>query len=144
MQKIIISQYFAAPRSHIFQELADHVRFGEIVGANISRIQEGQDGYPNGVGSVRRIAMPLGMSFQETIVEYDHDSKIVYSVSQGSPIKSHRGVLVFSDVDGGTLLDYSIEFEPRWPVPGLGSVLHQVIKGPIDKGLKQFAQSFTS
>lgn len=138
MQKIVITQQFKAPVGEIFPVLADHQRFGEIVDADISRIKEGQD-FPNGLRSVRKISLPLGLSFEETITRFDVNKLIEYRVTRGSPIKSHLGRLEFSSVGDETLLNYTIEFEPKVAFPGWGRLLKRIIEGPIAKGLKRYA-----
>ena len=143
MQKITISQQFNAPTDKIFADLADHHRFGEIVGADIHRIKDGSDEI-NGLGSVRQIKLPFGLSFEETIVTFEPDKKIQYAVTKGSPVKSHLGTLTFTSQDAGTNLHYTIEFQPKLSVPGWGWLLKQVIEGPIKKGLKQYADALKS
>lgn len=141
MNKIVMSQRFPMSIEKVFERLSDHESFGLLIGANITRIKTSEDQNPNGVGSVRRIVPFPGGAFEETVTAFEPLSLIEYKVTKGSPIKHHKGTLVFTENDGETQLDYLIEFVPKLPLPGWGSVLSWVIRSPIEKGLAQFAKS---
>jgi hypothetical protein len=126
-------QVFPAPRSKIFKFFGTHEKVGLIFGGKFERIKDGEDAKnPDGLGSVRRITLPLpGPSFEETVITFQPETLIEYIVSRGSPIKNHLGHIEFSDApNGGTRVKYSITFEPRIPCTGL------VIKGILAAGFK--------
>ena len=62
--------------------------------------------------------------------------------NKGSPIKNHRGRMEFSDEQGQTRLNYTIDFEPRLPFVLLGSILEKAIEKPIRDGLKRLAERY--
>lgn len=141
---IEINQHFNAEPSDVFPVLSDHEHFGKLVGANIRRIQQGQAPFANGMGSVRRIHVFPGVSFEETITDFLPGQLIEYKVTKGSPIKNHVGTLRFSSPSTGqTLLNYTIVFEPKLPVPGWGSLLRRIIEQPIRKGLADYANALS-
>jgi hypothetical protein len=142
--RIEIRQSFAAPLTEIFSALTDHVSFGEIIGKDIVRIVDSPDENKNGVGSVRRIRSFPVPAFEETVVTYVPNELMEYVVSKGSPIKNHRGRMVFAQEQSETRLDYTIEFEPKLPFILLGSVLKQAISKPIRKGIERFAAKFSA
>ncbi len=144
MNTITISQRFRAPRQTIFDALCDHENFGRLTGATITRIRDGQPPYPNGLGSVRRIKVFPAPAFEETVVTWEPGHLMEYEVTLGSPIKNHRGRMVFREEAGETVLDYTITFEPRLPLPLLGTLLEQVIGWPIARGLRRYAASLAS
>jgi uncharacterized protein YndB with AHSA1/START domain len=117
-QHLQFEQFFAAPRQQVFAFFADHERFGRAwwpARCRCLKTAAGDDA--NGLGSVREIAI-AGVRFQETITAYQPSDLIEYRVTQGGPFKNHLGRMRFSDVPGGTLLHYTIEFDSRWPLAG--------------------------
>ncbi|HEX4872611.1 MAG TPA: SRPBCC family protein [Nevskiaceae bacterium] len=117
-QLLRFEQFFAAPRETVFAFFSDHQSFGEIWPGRFERIQVAPAGDdPNGLGSVRRVRS-AGMVIEETITAFEPPARIEYRVTRGGPLKNHRGELRFTEVPGGTQLDYQIEFEPRWPLTG--------------------------
>ena len=122
MQHIVIQCTFNAPIEIIFEQLTDHETFGKLIGANIARIQEGSDGNPNGLDSIRRIRVFPAPAFEEKVVAFEPNKRMEYVVSKGSPIKSHIGKMVFSESDGVTHLHYTIDFEPKIQLPLTGQL----------------------
>ena len=146
-QHIDLIQEFKAPVDTIFAELTDHVKFGKLLNAKITRIVDGQGDDPNGLGSVRKITpVPLA-DFEETVVTFKPNELMEYAVSQGSPIKNHIGCMEFSAIDAGggresTRVRYTITFEPRLPIPFLGGLLKKAIEAPVKKGLLHLAERY--
>ncbi len=139
-QQITITQNFNAPIETVFAALTDHNNFGKVVSATIRRIKDSESDNVNGVGSIRRIT-PLPFShFEETVVTFEANKLMEYVVSKGSPIKNHKGCMVFSEAGGKTQLHYTIDFEPK--IPFLGTLLKGLIEGPLVKGLKKLAVSY--
>lgn len=139
MLQIEIQQVFDQPLDEVFSVLSDHVHLGHIVGADIQRIVDSNSADINGLGSVRRISSFIIPAFEETIVNFKPNELIEYTVSKGSPIKNHLGSLRFSQQNNQTLLDYTIAFEPKINLPGWGRLLAVLIRAPIAKGLKKYA-----
>jgi len=124
-QTVRFEQFFATPRAQVFAWFADHEKFGRIWPGRTRRIQASADpANPNGLGSVREVRSG-GLTFQETITAFDAPARIEYRVTQGGPIRNHLGRMLFTEVSGGTKLDYTIEFDPRIPLTGglIASVL---------------------
>ena len=146
-QYIDLMQEFKAPVNAVFTELTDHEKFGKLLKAKITRTVDGQDGHLNGLGSVRKITpVPLA-DFEETVVTFEPNKLMEYVVSKGSPIKNHIGRMEFSAVDspdGGesTRVRYTIEFEPKLPIPFLGSLLKKAIETPVKQGFATLAASY--
>jgi len=117
-QTVRFEQFFAAPRDKVFAWFADHEKFGRIWPGSTRRVQDSADGANvNGLGSVREIRS-AGQVFEETITAFEPPERIEYKVTKGSPIKNHRGEIRFTAVEGGTRLDYTIEFDPKIPLTG--------------------------
>jgi uncharacterized protein YndB with AHSA1/START domain len=124
-QTVRFEQFFAASRERVFAWFADHEKFGLIWPGRTRRVQASAEAAePNGLGSVREVST-AGIAFEETITGFEPPARIEYRITKGSPIKNHRGLLLFTDVTGGTKLEYTIEFDPKLPLTGglIASVL---------------------
>ncbi len=141
-QHIQITESFNAPVETIFKILTNHEEFGRVINAKIKRVVDSQRENKNGTGSVRRINAFPGISFEESVTAFEQNRFMEYTVSKGSPIKNHKGRMEFSEHEGITRLNYTIDFEPKLSVPFWGSILKAVIGKPIQKSLKQFAERF--
>tara|TARA_R110001592_G_scaffold135779_1_gene352239 strand:- start:4877 stop:5305 length:429 start_codon:yes stop_codon:yes gene_type:complete len=138
IQTITINQAFDAPVKQVFSTLSDHEKFGKICGINMERIVDGATDL-NGLGSIREIKIGVLPSFQETITKFIENKRIEYKITQGSPIKNHIGVLVFSELKGKTQLKYTIELESK--IPCTTALIKAVLGFGIKKGLKRYAGS---
>ena len=141
-QRIEIQQSFKAPVEDIFKTLADHVSFGKVIETKIKRAIDSQEQNKNGVGSVRRISSFQFPSFEETVLKFENNKLIEYTVSKGSPIKNHKGRMEFSENNGVTNLFYLIEFDPKPPFIFLGSILRKAIDNTIRNGLKKLSEEY--
>jgi uncharacterized protein YndB with AHSA1/START domain len=138
-QNIKLQQFFAAPKSVVFRYFADHEHFGRLwwpARCRIVKLSSG--GEPSGVGSVREMRVGT-IRFEETITAFTPEDSIEYRVTRGGPFKNHVGYMQFVDVPGGTQLDYSIEFDSRWPLVGnlIAGILHAAwlrgVAGAVDR-----------
>jgi uncharacterized protein YndB with AHSA1/START domain len=138
IQTVTINQVFDAPLKQVFATLSDHEKFGQICGINMTRIKDGTE-HLNGLGSVREIKIGVLPSFQETISKFVDNERIEYKITQGSPIKNHLGVLIFSEKKGKTHLNYTIQLESKIP---LTTALIKIVLGTgIKRGLKRYART---
>lgn len=135
-QKIKVVQEFDMPVQQLFDTLSEHENLRQIFAPmRITRLSDGKDSR-NGVGSARKMSLPLAPSFVETTLMYRQNELIEYAITQGiSPIKNHYGVMKFTDLGNRSRLDYQIEFKGR--VPLLGAVVKRVLENGIRKGLKK-------
>ncbi|MGP4843498.1 SRPBCC family protein [Marinobacter sp. 1Y8] len=126
---IRIQEQTNVPREKVFALFADHQRFGKLLGAPVKRIRDSDQADPNGVGSIRKIGIgPIGL--EETVTLFEQDQRIEYTITSLSPIRHHIGRILFSDVDGQTFVDYTIEFEDIVPFSG------KVIKAALDQAIR--------
>jgi len=140
LKTINMQQKFNAPVKEVFEVLSDHQKFGKICGINMQRTKEGDDG-ANGLGSVRKIGIGPLPSFEETITGFVPNEFIQYKITQGSPIKNHVGELKFSELEGTTTLDYTIELESK--IPFTSSIIKNALESGITKGLSKYARSLS-
>ncbi|MAX56068.1 MAG: MxaD family protein [Alcanivoracaceae bacterium] len=132
MQRIEISKTFPFSVDKLFNFLSDHENLELIFApAKIQRIKEGKDS-PNGVGSTRNMKILIAPAFHETVTRVVPNELIEYTITKGSPLKNHKGVMRFSDTGtGGSRLDYTIEFEGKLPLIG------PIIKAGLDQGIRR-------
>lgn len=144
MQHIVIKQSFNAPIETIFNILTDHEAFGRIINAKMKRVVDAGEENKNGLGSVRRIYLLPGLTFEESVVTFEPNRLMAYRVTKGSPIKNHRGQMEFIREKGKTCLTYTIDYEPKLPFFLLGSLIKSAIAKPMVKGLKKLAAQYDS
>ncbi|MDX1754555.1 MAG: SRPBCC family protein [Marinobacter sp.] len=135
MYTIEIEETFDVPRNKVFALFADHDRFGKLLGAPAKRIKDSTQADPNGLGSVRKIGIgPIGL--EETVVGFEPDSLIEYTITSKSPLKNHMGRIRFEDTeDGKTRVNYTITFDDI--VPFTGKVIQAALEQGIRKGIKR-------
>ncbi len=136
-QHINIIKEFDASVEKVFATLSEHENLNKIFApAKITRISNGKDSR-NGVGSARKMSIPLAPSFVETNLVYQENKLIEYAITSGiAPIKAHRGIMKFSDLGNNrSRLDYSITFKGR--VPFIGSIIKIALENGINRGLKK-------
>ena len=141
-QHIKITQLFNEPVDTIFSLLTDHEAFGQVINTKIKRVVDSQGENKNGLGSVRRISAFPAPAFEETVVTFEPARLMEYVISKGSPVKNHKGRMEFSDEQGQTRLNYTIDFEPKLPFVLLGSILKKAIEKPIREGLIRLAERY--
>jgi uncharacterized protein YndB with AHSA1/START domain len=142
-QTVRFEQFFAAPRERVFAYFADHEKFGRLWPGRFRRLRQSADAaHPDGLGSVREIRAG-GMRFEETITGFEPISSIEYRITRGGPIKNHVGRLRFTEVPGGTKLDYTIEFDPRLPLTGglIASVLCTAFSRGVQRAVEDLAEN---
>lgn len=139
LQTIHVVQAFNAPVSEIFSTISDHEKFGKILGAEVTRVKDGE-GALNGLGSVRELKIGPLPSFQETITGFVDNQFIEYKITQGSPIKNHIGKIRFSEAQGLTTVDYTIKLESK--IPFTSALIKTALGSGIRKGLKKYAKTY--
>ena len=130
---INLNHYFDRPVAEVFAALADHDNLSTVFGVPVNRIKDGST-EPNGLGSVRRIGPPV-VGAQETVTAFSLNDRIEYCVTKnGGPIRRHHGEMLFSEVDGGTALQWTIRFSS---LPVVGRLLEKVLSSGINQGLNR-------
>jgi hypothetical protein len=140
MQRVHVIQDFPQPVSELFAYLSEQENLEPLFGAKIKRLSDGDDGTRNGAGASRELRVGPLPGFVETNVEVIPDELIRYRITRGGILKNHEGVMRFSSQgDGGTLLDYTIEFDGK--VPLLGPIVKRGLTKSIKDGLRRYAAS---
>lgn len=115
-----------APIDKVWGLLSDHEGMtGWVPGLKASLTTPGST-ERNGIGAVRRIAMPgPAPAIVEEIVAYEPSRRLSYKALAGVPLKNYGGDVELSEVAGGTRIDYTISADSR--VPGFDTVAVKVI-----------------
>lgn len=131
MYTIEIDETLDVPRSKVFAVFAEHERFGKLLGAPARRIKDSDQADPNGLGSVRKIGIgPIGL--EETVVGFEPDSLIEYTITSLSPLRNHFGRIRFEDTpEGKTRVNYTISFDDIIPFTG------HLVRGALEQGLRK-------
>jgi uncharacterized protein YndB with AHSA1/START domain len=132
MQRVDVTHDFTLPVERVYAFLAEHENLGPLFGARITRLRDG-DSNRNGVGSARTLKVGPLPSFVETVVEAVENERIVYRITQGSPLRGHEGVMSFSALPTGSRLRYTIAFDAV--VPGVAPLVAIGLKRNITRGL---------
>mgnify|MGYP001627838103 CR=1 FL=1 len=133
--RVEITETLPCSRSRVFELLADHNRLGSLVGLPVKRIRDSDQADPNGTGSVRWIGVgPVG--FEETILMFEPEHLIEYSVTSFSAFRNHLARIRLSALpDGSTRLHYTAEFDEV--VPYSGRTLELAVERVLRRGVER-------
>lgn len=139
--RIELTEQIPFSRDGVFRRLADHNQLGSLVGLPIKRIRDSDQADPNGTGSVRWIGIgPVG--FEETILTFEPDHLIEYSVTSFSAFRNHSARIRLSELPGiGTRIHYTVEFDET--IPFSGRSLELATKRVIKRGLKNLKEALS-
>src|SRR4051812_20407405 len=114
-----------AERTKVFDLFADRENYRKLVPVGVRLIEPGAESR-QGIGAVHKLGVgPLGI--REQIVGLDYGRSITYRAISRMPVRHYIGNVVFTDVPGGTRIDYTLDVEAAMPLPGF--VLKGMAKG---------------
>ncbi len=106
-----------ASTAEVWAALADHAGMSSWGPGVKATVEKPGLADPNGVGAVRRIAVPGPMpAIVEEITRFDADTALGYKAVSGVPFKGYRGLVELAPVDDGTRISWTISAEQRVPV----------------------------
>ena len=133
MKTITFDHDYAAPVDRLFDHLAEHENLAPLFGTRIERLRSG-DNERNGVGSARKVSFGGLLPFEETVTVFELNERIEYTITKGTPMRDHLGVMEFSSApSGGSRLTYTIRFDSA--VPGLPALVAAAMNRSISSGL---------
>jgi uncharacterized protein YndB with AHSA1/START domain len=136
MATVLIDRELPVPPAQLYAYLSEHENLGELFGARVERVRDG-DTSRNGVGSARRLKVGPLPWFEETTTEAVPDELIVYRITKGSPLRGHVGRMEISPAPGGSRLRYEIRFGAV--VPGLDRVVALGLDRTVRQALERYA-----
>ncbi|MCK7545102.1 SRPBCC family protein [Marinobacter bryozoorum] len=130
-----LTEQLPFPREQVFSLLSDHNRLGELIGLPVRRIRDSDQADPNGTGSVRWIGIgPVGI--EETIITFEPDHLIEYTVTSFSAFRNHLGRIRLSETpDRLTGLHYTVDFDEV--VPYSGTTLQAAMQRVLNRGARR-------
>ena len=138
MQRVHVTQDFPQPVDELFAYLSEQENLEPLFGAKIKRLSDGTDGTRNGVGASRELKVGPLPGFVETNVEVVPNELIRYRITKGGVLKNHEGLMRFSSKDGGSRLDYTIDFDGK--VPGIAPLVKAALTRNVSAGLRKYAE----
>jgi uncharacterized protein YndB with AHSA1/START domain len=138
VQQVLVERDFEQGADRVYAYLAEHENLSAIFPARVERVRDGQNGDRNGVGSVRRLSFRGLLPFEETVTATEPNRRIAYRITKGTPLRGHRGEMLFSEREGGgSHLRYEIVFGSA--VPGVAAIVAASLRRSIAKGLDKVA-----
>lgn len=135
VQWVHVERDLNAPPEEVFDHLAEHENLAALFGVKVTRLNDGDDGSRNGVGSRRELKVGPLPTFDETTTRYERPSLIEYRITRGGVLKDHVGTMELSPTpSGGTHFVYRIRIEGK--IPGTSGVLAKGLTRSIERGLK--------
>ncbi|WP_330231782.1 SRPBCC family protein [Nocardia sp. NBC_00508] len=134
MASTTVDAVIPAPREVVYRLFADRESLNaHLLPVQIKLTKPGLT-EREGVGAQHLVGIgPVGVT--EEITELVPGERMEYKVVKGAPVKRHVGIVTFADADNGTLVSYTMESDPKLPVPskvvefGLKNLIDVLIKG---------------
>lgn len=128
MTAVTREQVIPAPRDVVFDVIADRERSGEYLPLS-TRLDQPGTASRQGIGAVHFLGIG-SIGVREQITGLDQNERLTYRVVSGLPVRSHQGVIEFFDDPAGTRVRYTMDSQPKVPLPGfvLRTILNRMIK----------------
>lgn len=133
MTRSTVEAVIAAPRPRVYEVFADRESSGDFLPLSTRLITPGTE-ERQGVGAVHFLGFGK-VGIREQITELVPDERIAYQVVGGLPVREHTGLIEFSDDPAGTKVVYTMDSDPKVPVPAvvltaiLNTLMGQMISG---------------
>ncbi|MEU2031021.1 SRPBCC family protein [Nocardia amamiensis] len=115
MASTTVDAVIPAPREVVYRLFADRESISPYLPVQVKLTKPGLT-EREGVGAQHLIGVgPVGVT--EEITELVPGERMEYKVVKGAPVKRHVGIVTFADADNGTLVSYTMESDPKLPVP---------------------------
>ncbi|MFR9752538.1 SRPBCC family protein [Nocardia sp. 004] len=133
MASTTVDTVIPAPREVVYRLFADRESISPYVSFQVKLTKPGTT-EREGVGAQHLIGIgPVGVT--EEITKLVPGERMEYKIVKGAPVKRHVGIVTFADADNGTQVSYTMESDPKLPVPakvlelGLKNLIGQFLKG---------------
>ncbi|MBJ8342833.1 SRPBCC family protein [Antrihabitans sp. YC3-6] len=141
MASYTVDTVIEAPRDVVYSIFADRENNGDFLPIS-TRLKSAGTTERQGVGAVHFLGLgPVGVS--EQIIDLVPGERIVYKIVAGAPVKRHVGTIAFTDAANGTRVVYTMESEPKLPVPskvlslGLKALIGAFVSGARKEAAKR-------
>ncbi|MGN2640104.1 SRPBCC family protein [Nocardia takedensis] len=133
MASSTIDALIPAPREAVYNFFVDRSGINPYVPVDFILKRPGTP-EPTGVGAQYLIGKGGVGLLEETTVLVPNE-RMEYKIVKGAPVKRHVGIITLTDAPNGTLVSYTMESEPKLPVPAkatellLKQLINQFIRG---------------
>jgi hypothetical protein len=135
MASFDFSQNVSAPVDVVWEVLSDHRGYARITPLRAVELEREGEPAPNGVGAIRVLRM-IGPAIREEVVEYEPNSRLVYKLISGAPVRDHVGTIVLTANGASTHMSYKVDTTPTVPViGGLVAAISRQSVGQLVKGI---------
>lgn len=135
-QTVYAKQQFNVSVEQLFNYLSIHENLDDLFKPIKSILLKDGIETPYGLGSIRHMKGPFG-SFQETVTACEKNKRIEYKITQGTPLKNHHGIMLFSGDATQSMLEYTIVFEGKFPL--VAAIVRNNLQKSVNKGLAMLA-----
>ena len=133
-----IEQVLPCSQQQAFAFFSEHTNFGKFWPGKFSRVKDSDSNNLNGLGSVRQIDTGA-IKFEETIIGFEENQLIEYTISKNSPFDNYLGRMEFFALnENECFLRHSMQFNPK--IPGLYLLELAGMKLVIKRGIKKAAK----
>ena len=133
-----IEKVLPCSQQQAFAFFSEHTNFGQFWPGKFSRVKASSSNNINGLGSVRQIDTGA-IKFEETIIGFEENQLIEYTISKNSPFDNYHGKMEFFALnEKECFLRHSMQFNPK--VPGLYLVELAGMELIIKRGIKKAAK----
>jgi uncharacterized protein YndB with AHSA1/START domain len=106
----------AAPIETVWDKLSDHVGMSEWGPVTVTMDRLGSAD-PNGVGAIRRIALPgPGPDIVEEVVTFEAPNLFGYKALSGTPFPGYAGEVRLTPTGSGTHINYTVSTTASFPL----------------------------
>ncbi len=135
MFKVESTEIYSQDIETIWLAYTDHARWSEWTSIpKSSLIVEGKD-EKNGVGAVRVFGPGGPFDAHEEVLVFEPLKRLEYTVNKGPlPFVNHRGVVQFSEQNGGTKVYWYCTYETRFKF--MGKIMEKITQYVFDSSLK--------
>ena len=122
MRSVQVNVHIQAPIERVFETISDHERFLRSADGTRTRLLEEGSAERNGLGCVREVKVGRRAWYVEQITAWKRPAYFEYAIRRASmPIRHEGSRLSFTEVSGGTDVQWSSRFSI--PIPILGELL---------------------
>jgi len=115
MASTTIDAVIPAPRDVVYKLFTERDSLNDYMPLSFTLKKPG-DTERSGVGA-RYLVGLAGVGVTEETTGLVPGERMEYKIIAGAPVKRHIGVITFADAEGGTLVSYRMESEPKFPAP---------------------------
>ncbi len=134
MHEIRIQGEVPAPPQRVWDLYTDHTGWETWAGVDEVVLRQAGDPAPNGVGA-SRVLRARGIAVEEEVIAFEPPRRMVSRLVAGAPVRNHEGEVRFSPSATGTLVEWTMRFDPLIPFTGalVARVMRRVLRDILER-----------